>query len=312
MADADGQCGQPAGVQRAHLVQDVKALLQHPAHVAFLDHGDVAAVGDAAQKAVTARDVLLQQAVDGFQLLGLFAVFHVVEQFVIAVDDEDQAGGAALGIFVQSLFIKRIVDEIDDAGAAAALGGTGVGGKAALPHRDVLPVRAGTYGQFQLREYALDRAGHHIGAVQHFFVERAVVPQNTPVRNQHRGDGQAGQAVLDAAVVKVCAAQLPCHIGAQAAAQKQQYADRNDRQHQRRDQPLRAKHRYRHDHRRQRDQQQQHDGRGIQGIRMFHTKASTFPPGGRAVTLPAEWAGSSGCAWCGGRYSSTALRARAP
>src|SRR5699024_6571041 len=134
------------------------------------------------------------------------------------VDDEDQAGGAALGIFVQSLFIKRIVDEIDDAGAAAALGGTGVGGKAAVPHRDVLPVRAGAYGQFQLGEDALDRTGHHIGAAQHFFVERIIVPQNAPVRNQHRGDGQAGQAVLDAAVVKLCAAQLPCHIGAQAAA----------------------------------------------------------------------------------------------
>ena len=31
---------------------------------------------------------------------------------------------------------------------------------------------------------------------------------------------------------------------------------------------------------------------------------------GRTITLPAELAGSWGCAWCGGRYSSTAPRAR--
>ena len=122
MADTDGQRGQPAGMQRTDLIEDVKALRQHPADVTLLHHCDVAAVRDLAQKAGAAPDVFLQQAVDSLQLLGLLTVLHIVKQLVIAVDDDDETSRAALVVLVERFFIKRIIDEIHKAGPAAALG----------------------------------------------------------------------------------------------------------------------------------------------------------------------------------------------
>ena len=122
VADTDGQRGQPAGMQRTDLIEDVKALRQHPADVTLLHHCDVSAVRDLAQKAGAAPDVFLQQAVDGLQLLGLLTVLHIVKQLVIAVDDDDETGRAALVVLVERFFIKRIIDEIHKAGPAAALG----------------------------------------------------------------------------------------------------------------------------------------------------------------------------------------------
>ncbi len=75
-----------------------------------------------AQKAGAAPDVFLQQAVDSLQLLGLLTVLHIVKQLVIAVDDDDETGRAALVVLVERFFIKRIIDEIHKAGPAAALG----------------------------------------------------------------------------------------------------------------------------------------------------------------------------------------------
>ena len=120
VADADGQRGQPAGMQRTDLIEDVKAFRQHPADVTLLHHCDVAA--DLAQKAGAAPDVFLQQAVDSLQLLGLLTVLHIVKQLVIAVDDDDETSRAALVVLVERFFIKRIIDEIHKAGPAAALG----------------------------------------------------------------------------------------------------------------------------------------------------------------------------------------------
>ena len=122
VADADGQRGQPAGMQRTDLIEDVKAFRQHPADVTLLHHCDVAAVRDLAQKAGAAPDVFLQQAVDSLQLLGLLTVLHIVKQLVIAVDDDDETSRAALVVLVERFFIKRIIDEIHKAGPAAALG----------------------------------------------------------------------------------------------------------------------------------------------------------------------------------------------
>ena len=122
VADTDGQRSQPAGMQRTDLIEDVKALRQHPADVTLLHHCDVAAVRDLAQKAGAAPDVFLQQAVDSLQLLGLLTVLHIVKQLVIAVDDDDETGRAALVVLVERFFIKRIIDEIHKAGPAAALG----------------------------------------------------------------------------------------------------------------------------------------------------------------------------------------------
>ena len=98
--------------------------------VAFLHYRNVAAIGDLAQETGAFADVRFQQTVDSFQLLGLLAVLHVVEQFIVAVDHDDQAGRAAGGVFLQRLFINGIVHKVDDVGPAAALGGACVGGKA--------------------------------------------------------------------------------------------------------------------------------------------------------------------------------------
>ena len=95
---------------------------QHPANVTLLHHRDVAAVRDLAQKAGAAPDILFQQTVDSLQFLGLLTVLHIVKQLVIAVDDDDETGRAALVVLVERFFIKRIIDEIHKAGPAAALG----------------------------------------------------------------------------------------------------------------------------------------------------------------------------------------------
>ena len=44
VANTDGKSCKPAGMQRAHPVQNVEPPLQHPADIAFLDHRNVAAV----------------------------------------------------------------------------------------------------------------------------------------------------------------------------------------------------------------------------------------------------------------------------
>ena len=215
-------------------------------------------------------DILLQQAVDGFQLLGLLAVLHIVKQLVIAVNDDDQAGRTALIILVKCFLVKGIIDQIHKAGTAAALGSGGVSRKAPFPHRQVLPVRAGADGQIQLRQNAVHRAGHGVTVTEYLLSEVAVVPQDTPVIHKHGSDGQVGQAVLDAAVLKVCAAELLCQKGAQTAALIKHHAQRNKDQHRRDRQQLRLDQCHRHNHDGNRCKQQQHDGGHIQTILVFH------------------------------------------
>ena len=70
-------------------------------------------------------------------------------------------------------------------------------------------MRAGADSQIQLRQNAIHRAGHRVVIVQHILPEILVVPQNAPVIDKHRGDGQICQAVLDTAVLKIGAAKLP-------------------------------------------------------------------------------------------------------
>ena len=273
---ADGQRGKAAGMQRAHLVKNFKPFLQHPVDVAFLHYRNVAAVGDLAQETGAFGDVRFQQTVDGFQLLGLLAVLHVVEQFIVAVDHDDQAGGAAGGVFLQRLFINGIVHKVDDVGPAAALGCTCVGGEPLVPYAQVLTVGAAADRKVQFREKPVDRPGHGIGAVQHFLPEDSIIPQHAAVCNQHRGDGQAGQAVLDAAVLKVRTAKVFGHKGAQTAALIPQYAQRCNDQHGRGNEPFGRQQRHRHGQSRAGNEQQQDDRCQIQALLLLHGKSLTF------------------------------------
>ena len=141
-AYTNGQRGQPAGMQRPNLVENLETFFQHPANVPFLHHSNIAAVGNPAKETCASADILLQQTVDCFQFLGLFTVLHIIEQFVVTVDYNNQTCWPAFGIFVQRLLVERIIHQIHNAGTTAALCRTGIGGKTAVADFQILSMGA--------------------------------------------------------------------------------------------------------------------------------------------------------------------------
>ena len=176
VAHANGQGGQPTRMQRTDPVKNIKTLLQHHPQVAFLHHRNVAAVGNAAQETVGASDILLQQFVDGLQFPRLFAVLHVIEQFIVAVNHDDQIRRAAGRVFVQCVLIKRIIHQIDHCGTFGAGAGAGVGSKPVIAHRQILPMRAGTHREIQLRQHFLNGIGQPVPLVKNLFPESFIIP----------------------------------------------------------------------------------------------------------------------------------------
>ena len=264
VADADGDGQHTAGMQRADLVQDVEAVLDHAADVPLLHHRDVAAVGHPAQKAGGLADVLLQQAVDGLLLVGLLRVLHVGEQLVVAVNDDDHAGGAAGGVLVQGVFIEGIVHQVDDAGAVAGGAGAGVGGEPEAVGRDVLPVGAGTDGQVQPRQQLADGRHDRVPPGQHLLLKAGIIPQNGMAGQEQHRDGQLGQRILHLAAAKHVAAQVLGDEGAEPPPVGDHQQDGRRQHHHRRQQPLGRIQRHRHRQRGAAHQQQQQDGAGIQ------------------------------------------------
>ena len=295
-------------MQGTDFIEDIEPFFQHPAHVALLHHRNIAAVGDFAQEARAAANVLFQQAVDSFQLLGLLTVLHIIEQLIIAVDNDDKTRRAAGVVLIECFLIEGIVDKVYKAGSTAALGGGRVGGEAPFPHGQILPMGAGADSQVKLWQNARYRAGHGVIIAENLLFEMLVVPQDAAIVDKNGRNRQVGKAVLDTAVFKLGAAQLFSQKGAQTAALVEHHAKCNEHQHRRHSEQLRPDERHRHDHNGDGGQQQQQYGGYIQTILVFHC---TFLSS-KAFTLPAGSAESSGCAWCGGRYSWTAPPARVP
>ena len=264
MAYADGNGQHTAGMQRADLVQDVEAVLDHAADVPLLHHRDVAAVGDPAQKPGGLADVLLQQAVDGLLLVGLLRILHVGKQLVVAVDDDDHVGRAAGGVLVQGIFIEGIVHQIDDAGAVGRGAGAGVSGKAESVGRDVLAVGPGADRQIQPRQHLADGGHDGVLAGKHLLLKVCIIPQDRMPRQEQHRDGQLGQRILHLAAAEHVAAQVLCDKRADAPPVGRHQKDRRRQHDHRRQQPLGRVQRHRHGQRGAAHHQQQDDGPGIQ------------------------------------------------
>ena len=306
-------------MQGAHLVQNVKAVLDHPADVALLHHRNIAAVGDPAQKAGGLADILLQQAVDGLLLVGLLRVLHIGEQLIIAVDDNDHAGRAAGGVLVQGIFIEGIVHQVDDAGPVFAGCGAGVGGEPVSVGGEILPMGPGTDIQVQTGQQPGDGRHDQVLAAQHLLLEEGIIPQHLVAGQEHGGDGQPGQGILDLAVGEHTAAQVLGDKGTDALAVDHHQQD-GRRQHQnRRQKPLRLVQRHRHSQGDAADQQQQDDGHRIQTQFVLHGTSSCARTGGsplpgsgagRPVSRPVTFSGAmrSACARKGPVWAAAALR----
>ena len=90
-----------AGVEGTDLIQHIVAALGILLQMALFHHGDIAAAGNAAQKACAPADHILQHPVDALQQAGALAVQHIAEHIVVAVHEKDQiarAAGLVLGL----------------------------------------------------------------------------------------------------------------------------------------------------------------------------------------------------------------------
>ena len=170
--------------------QDIKPLLDHPSDIAFFHHPAKYRLLDTLRREAGApSDIGFQQAVDGFQFFCLFTVLHIIKQFIVTVDDNNQTGRAALGIFLQGLLVERIVHQIHNTGAAASLGSPCIRSVAPLPHSQILTMGTRTDRQIQIREYPVHRTCYHVAAVQDFFRKKALYHRIRPSATSMVGIG---------------------------------------------------------------------------------------------------------------------------
>ena len=312
--DANGDGQVHAGVQSTDLIQHIVAALGILLQMALFHHGDIAAAGNAAQKACAPADHILQHPVDAFQQAGALTVQHIAEHIVVAVHQEHHVTRAAgLVLRFDPAQGGLLIEHEQRHALAAARHGTAVH----IPHTvgqiELLPLRGAGLGGVQAGQQLLCPACKPVLAAQQRRAEPGVIPQHCLARKQSCRLRKGFQAVLGPGIFKAAASHplggpAPQLIPENADADAPQH-----RQHRQRRPACRPLHQ-----KRQCQQCTQHCQRGDQHFQrpsrfLFHgifCLLVCLPRrGGFRLIPPSEWGGSSGCAWCGGRYSCSAPHA---
>ena len=306
-ADADGDGEVHAGVEGADLIQHIVAALGILLQMALFHHGDIPAAGHSAQKAAAPADHLFQHPVDALQKAGTLAVQHIAENVVVAVHEEDHVAGAAGLVFSLHPAQRGLLVE-DQQGHALALARHGGAVDAPHPVRQV-ELLAGLFPaelEVQPRQQLLRPAGQAVLAAQQPLAEFGVVPQHRLAGEHRRRLGQGFKAVLGLGVLEASARHPACQPVAQPAAEHPHTDAPQHHQHSQHRPVCRAV------NQQHQGQQGAEDGqRTGQHLKspsrfLFHQIFCLLicrRAPAAFVRPPSGWGGSSGCAWCGGRYS---------
>ena len=147
--------------------------------MALFHHGDIAAAGNAAQKACAPADHILQHPVDALQQAGALTVQHIAEHIVVAVHQEHHVTRAAgLVLRFDPAQGGLLIEHEQRHALAAARHGTAVH----IPHTvgqiELLPLRGAGLCGVQAGQQLLCPACKPVLAAQQRRTKAAVIPQH--------------------------------------------------------------------------------------------------------------------------------------